>query len=348
MFLAELRKLAVTCKFGKLDISLRDQLIFGLTSELAQKRIFLEDDDVALDKVVQIAVSQEQAEASTQQVRGGADLASVEKVFGKKGKQRKPSPSSPKPRSSSSSCPNCGGAHEKQDCTRKNSRCRKCNKKGHFAGFCRSGGGPSSDEDASSEEGGGQVSRILVKSVKVGNPHRTLDHNCSDPLNKVRKNQDKARESFPSASLRQFRIGDSVWIQFFAKGDPKWSLGKVVRALGPVTYEVKSGEKIFKLNVDQISAAPTLIESNTDRPPSQLLVQEDPPVVEQQVVPEPEPPQSSQSFVAPQPPVVKRKTRKPHINMTAPPVMSPGPHSDPGGSRFSGRERRPPERFTLD
>jgi hypothetical protein len=69
LFLAELRKLAVTCKFGDLETSLRDQFILGLLSEAGQKRFFMEADDVKLSTVVSIAVSNEQAEASTLAVR---------------------------------------------------------------------------------------------------------------------------------------------------------------------------------------------------------------------------------------------------------------------------------------
>jgi len=102
LFLADLRRLAVTCTFENLNISLRDQFIFGLLSEAAQKRIFLEKDTIDLQTVVQIAVGQEQAEASTIAVRSGPSssslsLDSVYKVQHGKGRKDQ----------TSNSCPNC-------------------------------------------------------------------------------------------------------------------------------------------------------------------------------------------------------------------------------------------------
>src|SRR5207302_620018 len=70
VFLSELRRLAVTCKFENLTVSLRDQFVVGLSSEFAQKQLFLEDDTLSLDRAVQIAISQEAADASTKFIRG--------------------------------------------------------------------------------------------------------------------------------------------------------------------------------------------------------------------------------------------------------------------------------------
>jgi len=113
-FLAELRKLAMTCKFENLNVSLRDQFLMGLASEAAMNRIFLEDDDVKLDKVVSIATSQDQADESTKALRNSTITLVTESVnkvhHGGKGQQQH---SQSDGSSRSSPCPNCGRAHSK-------------------------------------------------------------------------------------------------------------------------------------------------------------------------------------------------------------------------------------------
>lgn len=140
-FLADLRHKAITCEFEKLDTSLRDQLIFGLQSEAAQKRLFLEDHTkLTLAQAVAIAVSQEQADSSTHLVRGGThsnptgtqDNFKLSKY--KARKQSKPS------NGQSQKCSNCGGGHSWKECSHKDAECFSCGKKGHFSKFCRSSG----------------------------------------------------------------------------------------------------------------------------------------------------------------------------------------------------------------
>jgi RNase H-like domain found in reverse transcriptase/Reverse transcriptase (RNA-dependent DNA polymerase)/Integrase zinc binding domain/Integrase core domain len=136
-YVADLRRMAVTCQFEKLDISLRDQMIFGLQSEAAQKRLFLEDHaKLSLVQAVGIATSQEQADSSTQVVRGGATptLSDTFKLSKYKNMKKQ------KGQFSNSSCTNCGGNHAPKDCPHKNSECHACHKRGHFAKFCRSSG----------------------------------------------------------------------------------------------------------------------------------------------------------------------------------------------------------------
>ncbi len=60
----------MTCKFEKLDTSLRDQFVCGLSSEAAQRSLFMEDDTLLLEKAVKIATTEEAAERSTQLIRG--------------------------------------------------------------------------------------------------------------------------------------------------------------------------------------------------------------------------------------------------------------------------------------
>ena len=64
IYLAELRKLAVSCEFGEtLDEALRDQLVCGLRNEAYQKRL-LSEPELTLDKALQIAQSMETADVN--------------------------------------------------------------------------------------------------------------------------------------------------------------------------------------------------------------------------------------------------------------------------------------------
>lgn len=138
-FIAELRRLAVTCKFEKLDTSLRDQFVCGLSSEAAQRSLFMEDDTLLLEKAVKIATTEEAAERSTQLIRGNGlhsvnmpgSVETTNKIFTSKRSSGRGN--------SSVSCPACGKGHSKKDCPHKDDECHKCHKKGHFSKFCWSG-----------------------------------------------------------------------------------------------------------------------------------------------------------------------------------------------------------------
>jgi len=167
MFMSELRHLAVTCKFEKLEISLRDQFVFGLSSEAAQKRLFLEDDSLSLRKALSIATSQEAADASTLLVRisvvsqESTNKVHVHKLPGKR-----------QSKSHALSCPNCGNRHEKSSCPHGNVVCHKCNRKGHFARFCKSGGAKESSQSRGSVKTVKQVNICdgpITVSVRVNN-----------------------------------------------------------------------------------------------------------------------------------------------------------------------------------
>lgn len=78
-FLAELRRLAAKCKFDMdLNIRLRDQFVFGLRSEVAQKQLFTKSDEITLEEVVALATTQELSEQSLSRIRGTANLQKEE------------------------------------------------------------------------------------------------------------------------------------------------------------------------------------------------------------------------------------------------------------------------------
>lgn len=57
--------------------------------------------------------------------------------------------------------------------------------------------------------------------------------------------------------MRSFYPGDHVWVQSHSRVEAKWSLGKILQVLGPVTYLVQFGEKSLRRHVDHIRLAST-------------------------------------------------------------------------------------------
>jgi len=76
-FLAALRELAVNCKFTTdLSIRLRDQFIFGVSSERMQRALFAKDDNVKLEEVLQLCAAMETADLSTALIRQSSSPSS--------------------------------------------------------------------------------------------------------------------------------------------------------------------------------------------------------------------------------------------------------------------------------
>ncbi len=167
-WLTTLRKLAKNCKFGaELDNRLRDQFFIGLHNSKAQRAMFEKDDKITLDEALQLVVSMELTDKSTEIMRGGQSENSSGISFHKTGKfsknnrsqgqQQKPQhqknqqktgnnhndkqASSSKnyftDQNKSDKCTRCGSArHSSRECKHKNVECFKCKKIGHFASVC--------------------------------------------------------------------------------------------------------------------------------------------------------------------------------------------------------------------
>ncbi len=78
-------------------------------------------------------------------------------------------------------------------------------------------------------------------------------------------NQEKGYNKREKA--REFTINSSVWVKTFMKGEEKWSLGTIVERLGPVTYNIKVGDRVIKRHTDQIRTTHhALHPDSTERP----------------------------------------------------------------------------------
>ncbi|XP_018398448.1 PREDICTED: uncharacterized protein K02A2.6-like [Cyphomyrmex costatus] len=133
-----------------------------IRSETAQKRLFLEDDDLTLENAVKIATSQEAADSSTQLIRHNSSPTAIEnqtnKVKSSSSKQPQYASKNNTKIKQWKSCSGCGGKHMKKDCPHKDVVCHRCNKSGHFARRCLS--------QFKSEGGEGKHKTSQIKNVK--------------------------------------------------------------------------------------------------------------------------------------------------------------------------------------
>lgn len=180
-YLAELRNLAATCKFNDLDNRLRDQFIFGILSESAQKKLFTKSDDIKLKDVIAVAHAEELSEISTSIIRArsqpttSSSMEQVNKVQMKKSQWQKSEHQGNKFKnsqkgnghSSSKSCPNCGSSSHasSKDCPHKDVTCHSCGKKGHFSKLCRSKGNSNGNQSSSKAAATSYVEIRTVEST---------------------------------------------------------------------------------------------------------------------------------------------------------------------------------------
>lgn len=69
--------------------------------------------------------------------------------------------------------------------------------------------------------------------------------------------QDRQVRSTGGKRVVEFRVDEEVWAKDFSKNAPQWVKGKIIKRLGPVTYEVElNAGHIVKRHVDQLFKGP--------------------------------------------------------------------------------------------
>ena len=134
-YMAELRRLAANCDFGTfLEQALRDRLVFGIHSESTQKQL-LTQSDIKLSKVVELALSLEAAQKSSQSLKR-TDFSSLQVH---KLTPHKPHSSLREVTQREKPCYRCGNVnHAPSACSFREAKCRFCGKVGHIARVCKS------------------------------------------------------------------------------------------------------------------------------------------------------------------------------------------------------------------
>lgn len=86
-------------------------------------------------------------------------------------------------------------------------------------------------------------------------PRNVFDLIKPDVQRTVAAAQTRQEENYNTrVRKRKFEEGEEVWVRTFSKNEAKWSLGAIIKALGPVTYLIRVGDQSYKSlrHVDQI------------------------------------------------------------------------------------------------
>ncbi|GFT43087.1 transposon Tf2-6 polyprotein [Trichonephila clavipes] len=132
-YIAELRALAMNCDYDKdmLSIMLRDVFVSGLRDKMILDRLF-EEDNINLEKTLNIALAMEKAFRGTNDIMGRAinSMKTFKKHMDK-------NPILQKSRKKTLYCSRCTGTnHAKENCRFISSKCNFCGKIGHIKQAC--------------------------------------------------------------------------------------------------------------------------------------------------------------------------------------------------------------------
>lgn len=149
-----LRKMAITCNFGKfLETALRNQLVCGIRDRRITDRL-LEHKDLTIQKAVEIANAMETSQSDSKGLLKTAEIKSVHSVFHQKHKNKSGSNSTTNPKDNRPSnrqsrgttvnntikdikCYRCDGPHYATNCRHKQSVCNTCKQTGHIQKVCK-------------------------------------------------------------------------------------------------------------------------------------------------------------------------------------------------------------------
>ena len=122
-YIAELRKLALSCNFGN-----RDRLICGVNQPGIQRKL-LSEGELSFEQALAIAQSIETAKQDAPKLAGGTPSQPLSQLHVTKKTSMSPTPAP--------TCYRCSGPHLATHCRHKNSKCRYFKKLGHLAKVCR-------------------------------------------------------------------------------------------------------------------------------------------------------------------------------------------------------------------
>ncbi|XP_015755742.1 PREDICTED: uncharacterized protein LOC107335261 [Acropora digitifera] len=148
-FVNRLRKQASSCKFGTLtDEMIRDRIVIGLQDRNTKLRL-LKEEDLDLNKTVNICRASEIASRQLKSMKLGQTSEQVNTVGtqAKRFNNKQPRKSNPtrntrvkrKPKQTVTKCTRCGGPekHKLEECRAYGQTCLVCKKPNHFATVCR-------------------------------------------------------------------------------------------------------------------------------------------------------------------------------------------------------------------
>ena len=148
-FITDLYCLAEYCEFGILkDDLIRDRIVVGLADKKLSEHLQLKS-NLTLQEAITKARQSEAVKKQQSILQGNkSELppANVDRISNYKGQaarernlRRMPRPKNTAERTNKAKCSWClGSRHPKQECPAKDSKCNKCDKRGHWARACKS------------------------------------------------------------------------------------------------------------------------------------------------------------------------------------------------------------------
>lgn len=155
-YVTDLKNIAANCEFGDLRASLiRDRIVCGVTN-LSLREKLLEEDDLSLEKTLNICRAMELSKQQAQEISNPSTVDSnVDRVYRRRHKPNQTEASSSSTRTTveeyeRKTCRRCGNSHRMYKCPAFRETCRRCKGKGHFEKMCRSRNVDNVDKDENS------------------------------------------------------------------------------------------------------------------------------------------------------------------------------------------------------